>query len=103
MLTRYDTEKSSYYDFCALLKAHLDEEVNVTTAVGRMDITDWRRVRRDYESSYVKICHPDGSTETTVMNRWQPRSVTGRKVAQIYVIPQATECIDYKAEYADRS
>ena len=66
-----------------------------------MDITDWRRVRRDYESSYVKISHPDGSTETTVLKRWQPRSVIGRKVAQIYIIPRATEFIDYKAEYAD--
>ena len=98
-VTQYEANGEKYYDFRRIMEKYMEKGVTVTCDIGRMDLTDWRQIRRKYEHSYVKVHHEDGNSETMLMKEWRPRTVKGTRHCSVYLVARRTEFVDYKDLY----
>jgi hypothetical protein len=86
MITQYIVDGETRYDLRQIFKNNEDNEINLKCNIGQRDLTNWRKIRFEYATSYVSVHLKNGEREITTVENWKPREET-REVQSIYIKP----------------
>ena len=89
------------YKLERLLEAGDGTGIKVCIRPGYVDLTDWRKLRLVWGSSYVKVIRPDGSRRTTTLEQWRPREERHDVDFTVYIVPRKAAVVDRESVVED--
>jgi hypothetical protein len=87
IVTQYLINGTTRYDLRQTMREHLGQEISVQCNIGQKDITNWKKLRREFSSSYVSIHMKSGERTITTMGQWAPRTER-KQIASFYIRPE---------------
>ena len=80
MVTKYTYKGEETMDLLKIIQRNEGETFQITVTPGVVDLTDWRKIRKEYGKSFVRVIYGDTPSKTLILREWNREDKTPKKL-----------------------